>query len=304
MQEEQGRKRITLKLGSFRFHSISTGTFALDGGAMFGTVPKTMWNRQQPADEFNRILMEARALLIVDESSRGGRRILVDTGVGSHFVEKYGEKVGAKFGEIYKIDQERTLEGSLRAVGLTVDEITDVILTHLHFDHAGGATTWKDGRLRPSFPRATYYLQQEHLETAQNPNVRERASFFAANYQPLMDAGQLQILKGPQENLLPHISLSVSYGHTQAMQLVHFHHDGGEVIYCADLIPTASHVRRAWIMGYDLQPLVIIEEKERVLKGASSRGSYLFFEHDPYCEVAKIVEEKGDFRIEEPLFLK
>ncbi|MFN8790040.1 MAG: MBL fold metallo-hydrolase [Bdellovibrionales bacterium] len=287
-------EKTKLKIGPYEICPLPTGVFGLDGGAMFGTVPKVLWEKSNPPDEKNRIPMEARALLL----KSANRNVVIDCGNGLDFILKYGEKLGTKFAEMYNIDPEGpSLEKSLAAHGLKPDQIHHVILTHLHFDHAGGATTEKGGRLVPTFPKARYYVQKKNLETAQKPNLRERASYFPANFQPLLDAGVLNLLEGDQTELLPGISVYVSNGHTQGQQVVKVSDGSSTLLYCADLIPTSSHVRLPWVMGYDLNPLLLMEEKQKFLSQAANENWYLYFEHDPYCDAATIQRHQADFHV-------
>ncbi len=289
-------KNLNLQIGPYSVHSVPTGMFGLDGGAMFGTVPKVLWEKSNPCDTSNRIAMEARALLLVSK----GHRILIDCGIGGDFIAKYGDKAGAKFAEMYAVDQGATsLSGSLKKHGLTTNDITHVILTHLHFDHAGAATSEIDGKLVPTFAKAKYFVQKANLETARNPNRRERASYFAVNFEPLIEAGVLQVLDGPQDNLLPGISVGTSDGHTLGQQYVRISDGTNTLYYCGDVIPTSSHVRLAWVMGYDLRPLDLIEEKVKLLTKAASENAYLFFEHDPYLDATTVISDKGDFAVKE-----
>ena len=285
----------TLQIGPYKVKAVPTGLFGLDGGAMFGTVPKVLWEKSNPADEQNRIAMEARALLL---DGGPGRRVMIDCGIGGDFIKKYGEKLGAKFQEIYNVEG-GGVETNLKAMGLSLEDIDHVILTHLHFDHAGGATTERDGKLVPTFPKAKYYVQKGNYETASAPNLRERASYYAANFQPLVEAGVLTFLDGPTEDVLPGISVDISNGHTHAHQMVKVTDGQTTLVYCGDLIPTSSHVRLPWVMGYDLQPLVLIEEKRKLLTPAARGKWYLFFEHDPYMDAAQVEEAKGDFAVKE-----
>ena len=182
-------ENLKIKIGPYEICPVPTGIFGLDGGAMFGTVPKILWERSNPADEKNRIQMEARALLLKSP----GCNILIDTGNGSDFVAKYGEKMGTKFAEMYNIDPNGpSLVKSIAAHGLKPDDIHHVVLTHFHFDHAGGATTAKDQKLVPTFSKARYWAQKKNLETASQPNLRERASYYEANFKPLIESGQLE----------------------------------------------------------------------------------------------------------------
>ena len=267
---------------------------------MFGTVPKVLWQRSNPADEQNRIQMEARALLLKSKN----RNILIDTGNGSDFTTKYGEKLGPKFAEIYAVDQNGpSLLSSIKKHGLHAEDITDVILTHLHFDHAGGATTEKDGKLVPTFPNAKYHVQRKNLETAEKANLREKASYYPANFQPLIESGQLHLIDGDQKNYLPGISLQVSNGHTVGHQVVIVEDEHHSLFYCGDVVPTSSHVRLAWVMGYDLNPLLLIQEKQALLEKAQSKTTYLYFEHDPYCDAALVEKNGSDFAVKERFLL-
>jgi glyoxylase-like metal-dependent hydrolase (beta-lactamase superfamily II) len=308
--------KISLKIGNYQLHSIPTGIFALDGGAMFGTVPKVLWEKSNPADNQNRIPMEARALLL----KSADRNILIDCGNGADFIAKYGEKLGSKFEEIYQIQKDgNSLLKSLEKQNLRPEDIDAVILTHLHFDHAGGATTAKEGKLVPTFPKATYYLQKANYETALNPNLREKASYFPANFQPLLDHSCLTFLEGETE-IFPGISCWISNGHTKGHQMIfiqnhpstststpnpnssfHFNsvEDDSAVLYCGDVVPTSSHIRLPWVMGYDLNPLLLIEEKANYLQKALAKNTYLFFEHDPYCDLASFQKNGSDFSIKE-----
>lgn len=289
-----------LEIASYNIIPVTTGVFGLDGGAMFGTVPKILWEKHIPADEQNRIPMEARTLLLKGKGSNHQRNILIDCGNGKDFVEKFGEKLGQKFAQMYNIDPNGpSLIRSLDKAGLNPEDITDVILTHLHFDHCGGATIWLDGRIQPQFPNATYYVQKENLKTAQNPNIRERASYLAPNFMPLLEEGVLKLLDGPQDHLLPGISVGLSHGHTQAHQWVKISDTQNTLIYCGDVIPTSAHVRTAWIMGYDLDPLTIIKEKTALLSQAADHHWFLFFEHDPKIDACKVVRNGNDFAVYE-----
>lgn len=287
-------QKRSLKIGDYEVCPVPTGQFGLDGGAMFGTVPKVLWERSNPPDEKNRIPMEARALLL----KSANRKILIDTGNGGDFIPKYGAHLGRKFAEMYNIDPNGpSLASSLEKHDVSFEDITDVILTHLHFDHAGGATTVRNGEIVPSFPNATYYLQKKNLETASAPNIRERASYFPANYEPLMKKNVLRLLDGDTENFIPGFSALVSHGHTAGQQMIRVTSGNTTLLYCGDVVPTSSHVRLAWVMGYDLEPLRLIAEKERVLSAAADQGWYLFFEHDPYCDAAIVTRDKKDFAV-------
>ncbi len=293
-------QKIKLKIGDYEICPVPTGIFGLDGGAMFGTVPRVLWEKTNPPDERNRIAMEARGLLLKSP----GNNILIDCGNGGDFIAKYGEKLGAKFNEMYNINDEGpTLKKSLAAHGLSFEDIHHVVLTHLHFDHAGGGTCERNGKIVPTFPRAKYYVQKKNLETASQPNLREKASYFPANYQPLLDAKVLTLLDGPSENFLPGISAQISNGHTEAHQMIRISDGKQTLVYCGDVVPTSSHVRLAWVMGYDLHPMNLIEEKIKYLGPAADQAWYLFFEHDPFCDAAQVVRQGSDFAVQQRFWL-
>lgn len=293
-------QNLKLKIADYEIHPVPTGLFGLDGGAMFGTVPKVLWQKTNPADDQNRIQMEARALLLISPT----QKILIDTGNGADFKEKYGEKLGTKFAEIYAIDDNGpSLRKSLKKYNLNPEDITDVILTHFHFDHAGGATTSENGKLVPTFKKATYYVQQANLDNAKQPNKREAASYFQANYTPIIENNQLQVLTTTTHPKLKNISFFVSNGHTQGHQSVIIEDQNNRIIYCGDVIPTATHVRSAWVMGYDLNPLQLMEEKKQLLNLSQNKTTYYFFEHDPYCDTATVTSEKEDYKVQERFWL-
>jgi len=293
-------EKTKLHISGYEVCPLPTGIFGLDGGAMFGTVPKVLWEKNIPADDKNRIPMEARALLL----KKTGCNIVIDTGNGGDFIAKYGEKLGTKFSEMYNIDPNGpSLLKSLKNHGLNPEDIHHVILTHLHFDHAGGATTEKNGELVPTFPNAQYYVQKKNLETALKPNLRERASYYSANFEPLIQKNVLVTIEDSQTQLPEGLSYYVSNGHTQGQQIIKVSDENSTLLYCADLIPTSSHVKLAWVMGYDLNPLLLIEEKQKLLTEAAQNKWYLFFEHDPYCDAAQVIDKGSDFAVEKRLHL-
>ena len=271
-----------MKIGNYTLYSIETGRFALDGGAMFGVVPKPLWEKTNPPDEKNRIDLAARALLIIGE----GKKILVDVGNGS----KYSDKLTS----IYKFDTSHfDLPSSLKKHGVAPADITDVILTHLHFDHAGGSTTMNNGEVVPTFPKAKYYVQREHWRAANNPTERDRASFFKEDFMPLQFFGQVEHTDGEGE-IFPGISVRILNGHTTALQCPVISDGTTTLFYCADLMPTTTHVQLPWIMAYDLRPLVTLEEKRKILDHAADENWILFFEHDPNTEAVRVMRtEKG-----------
>lgn len=297
---ETNHEKVHLKIGPYEVCPIPTGIFGLDGGAMFGTVPKVLWEKSNPPDTKNRIAMEARALLLKSQ----GCNILIDTGNGSDFVAKFGDKLGNKFADMYNIDANGpSLLNSLSKFGLRVDDIHHVVLTHFHFDHAGGGTTERNGKLVPTFPKAQYWAQKKNLETAMQPNLRERASYYEANYKPLMDAGVLNLIDGDTPNFLPMVSAITSNGHTLSQQMIKVSDDSCSLLYCGDVVPTSSHVRIPWLMGYDLHPLTLMEEKQKILGQAADNSWYLFFEHDPYCDSALIERNGHDFAVKKRFWL-
>lgn len=243
---------------------------------MFGVVPKVLWERRLPPDERNRIPLRMRCLLL--ESS--DRLILVDDGLGDKYTDR--------FQDLYAVDHTETdLGRALAAAGFSFGDVTDVILTHLHFDHAGGSTRRDGDRLTVTFPNARYHVQRAHWAWALEPNEREQASFMEENLAPLRASGQLNLLDeaGP---FLPGIELLRVDGHTEAQQLVKVEGPEGTLVFVADLLPTHAHLRGAWVMGYDVRPLVTMEEKHAFLERAVAEGWHLFFEHDPEVAVASL----------------
>jgi len=274
-----------MKIGDYKLHAVQTGLFKLDGGAMFGVVPKTLWTKSNPSDDMNRIDMCTRALLF----DNGKKKILIDTGIGY--------KLSEKINKIYSVDfSQYTLEKSLEEKEYKREDITDVILTHLHFDHAGGNTYYDaDNQLQLSFPNATYHVQKKHYEWALNPTERDKASFFPENYKILEDKKVLKFYDG-ESKFDDVITLCPVNGHTSNMQLIKASDGEQTLFYLADLIPTAGHVPLAYIMGYDLFPLTTLEEKRKYLKNIADENWTVFFEHDPYSEAAKIgLGDKGYF---------
>lgn len=255
--------------------TIPTGFFKLDGGAMFGVVPKQLWQRINPPDENNMCTWSMRCLLVRHED----RIILVDTGIG--------DKQDDKFRSHFEPHGEDSLLGSLQREGLQPEDITDVLLTHLHFDHVGGAVRYDEsGKAVPAFPNATYWSNERHWQWALNPNAREKASFLPENILPLQEAGVVRFLPVTENDYewLPGIRLRYLYGHTEAMMMPIFETGEGTVVYCADLIPSAGHVGLPYVMAFDLRPLQTLAEKERLLNEAVEGNWRLLFEHDPRTE--------------------
>lgn len=260
---------------------INTGYFKLDGGAMFGVVPKSLWNRHNPADDKNLCTWAMRCLLIED----GDRLILIDTGLGN--------KQDDKFFSHYYPHGDDSLLGSIRKAGFAPEDITDVVLTHLHFDHVGGAVLNSDKGPRLTFPRATYWSNADHWQWAVEPNPREKASFLKENIMPIQESGQLRYL---EEHTSPFGAMDFIHvnGHTEQMMLPVIRYKDTTLLYAADLLPSSAHVPLPWVMAYDVRPLLSMQEKERVLQRAVEEKYILIFEHDPTYE-AGVVEatEKG-----------
>lgn len=278
-----------MRIGDYILTPIVTGDFRLDGGAMFGVVPRVLWEKTNPPDEKNRIQMTMRALLIQGNK----RRILVDDGVG--------DKYDSKFAQMFHIDHsQKSVANSLGEIGLSVEDITDVILTHLHFDHCGGSTKRKGSEIVPTFPRARYYVQKEQYDHALSRNERDQASYFPENFEPLRKAGQLELLSGPA-TLYPGIEILIVGGHTPGQQLVKVSDGAATVLYCADLVPTASHIPLPYIMAYDLFPVTTLEEKKRLLPQAHDEGWILFFEHDPFRAATKVGKSEKGFSMGEEI---
>jgi glyoxylase-like metal-dependent hydrolase (beta-lactamase superfamily II) len=273
----------TLTLGAWRVTTLETGYLWLDGGAMFGSVPKVIWSRAHPADDRNRIRLAARCLLLEGE----GRRILVDDGVG--------DKFPPKLRDIYRVEQDvHTLERSLAALGLGVEDVTDLVLTHLHFDHAGGSTRLQGGVPVPRLPRARVHVQRRNWENAARPNPRERASYLPEDFVPLEQAGLVRLWDGPQRPW-PGIETSCADGHTRGQQFVRVSGPEGTLYFVADLIPTASHVRIPFVMGYDVAAIETMQEKRALLERAADEGAWICLEHDPAVALARPRREGEDF---------
>ncbi len=280
-------------LGPFNLYSIDAGRFRLDGGAMFGVVPKTLWSKFIEADDKNRIPMAMRCLLI--ESENTGKIYLVDTGSGTKFDEK--------FENIYQLDYSHSdLLSSLDAHGFAPEDVTDVIFSHLHFDHCGGTTYYDDGDLKHTFPNATYHVTEKHLETAINPNAREKASFLPDNINPIKDWDKLNIV-GERHTYEDGLEAVPVNGHTIGQQLPKISAEGKTIVFSADLIPTHVHIPLPWVMGYDMYPVTTLEEKKEFLDRAVEQGWHLFLEHDAQEEVITIQKENGKYSVKERMSL-
>lgn len=273
-----------MKIGDYEIRSVMAGYLKLDGGAMFGVVPKILWSRTNPADESNRIEMCTRLLLL----DNGKKRILIDNGSGY--------KLSKKLKEIYAIDYtQSTIESELEKYNLKKEDITDVILTHLHFDHAGGSTFYDgDKQLQVAFPNAVHYVQEKHLDWARNSSERDKASFFPNDFEPLVQNKLLKTVEG-EYKFDDYITLLPLNGHTRFMNMVKISDDKETLLYTADLVPMESHLPLPFIMGYDLFPLITLEEKRKYLMEAVEKNYTLFLEHDPYTECLKPGFEKERF---------
>jgi glyoxylase-like metal-dependent hydrolase (beta-lactamase superfamily II) len=263
-------------------YSINTGYFKLDGGAMFGVVPKSIWNKINAADENNMCSWALRCLLIQD----GERLILVDTGMGNKHDEKF-------FGHYY-LHGDDTLEKSLAIQGFTKDDITDVILTHLHFDHCGGAIIKEGEQFVPAFKNATYWSNERHWKWAIEPNDREKASFLKENILPILESGKLKFIEKSANEFPPNIMIHQVFGHTEAMMLPQITYKGKSILYMADLLPSAGHIPLPYVMAYDMFPLTTLNEKKSFLTEAFENEYVLFFEHDPQIECCTLqMTDKG-----------
>ncbi len=274
---------MELKVGDFELHLLSDGTFALDGGAMFGVVPRVLWEKRIQPDARNRIRLGLNCLLV----RTGRENILIDTGCGF----KYSEKQRA----IYDIAHETAIPAELDRLGLIPDDIDWVINTHFHFDHCGGNTIRVDGgSLEPAFPRARYVVQRQELEDADHPNERNQASYFAENWQPIRDSGRLEIVDGPAE-LVPGIHLDPTPGHTLGHQSIRIESGNDVLFYIADLCPTLAHVPLAWVMGYDLFPLTTMDTRRRIYRRAIEEDWLILFEHDAETPLGRLELRDGKF---------
>lgn len=286
-----------------KLYSVNTGYFKLDGGAMFGVVPKSMWNKINPADENNMCSWALRSLLIED----GNRLILVDTGMG--------DKQDARFFGHYYLHGDDTLDGSLKKHGFTRNDITDVFMTHLHFDHCGGSIKRDGDQLVPAFPNAIFWSNAAHWDWAVRPNDREKASFLKENILPIEQSGQLKFVadtgSAADNNQLRRSSFAEGFdirfvdGHTQSMMLPQLQYKGHTIVYTADLLPSAGHMPLPYVMAYDMFPLTTLGEKKSFLQEAVTNDYVLFFEHDPVNECCTIqqtekgVRPKAFFKLEE-----
>lgn len=275
-----------------KLHTIETGKFKLDGGAMHGVVPKSLWNKINPADDLNLCSWSMRCLLV----EYGDRLILIDTGLG--------DKQDAKFFSHYYLHGEDTLKQSIHNAGFSMDDITDVFLTHLHFDHVGGAVSQEGDRLFPAFKHAKYWSNKQHWDWAVNPNDREKASFLKENIMPIMESGQLNWIDVAENTeWLPGFKIRYVNGHTESMMLPQLNLNGQEILYCADLLPSVAHLSMPWIMSYDVRPLETLKEKKLLLKEAVDNNYLLYFEHDSTVEMCSLEQTERGIKLASKLKL-
>jgi glyoxylase-like metal-dependent hydrolase (beta-lactamase superfamily II) len=271
-----------------KLYPIESGNFKLDGGAMFGVVPKTIWNKTNPADANNLIDIAARCLLIEDEN----RLILIDTGMG--------DKQSEKFFGYYSLWGSHSIDKSLAKYGFHRDDITDVFMTHLHFDHCGGSVQWNSDKTgyEPAFKNAKYWSNENHWEWATKPNTREKASFLSENILPMQESGQLNFIKRPESDFAfsEELGFDIFYvdGHTEKQMIPHIKYKDRTIVFCADLLATAGHIPLPYVMGYDTRPLLTMPEKAKFLNAAADNNYYLFLEHDAHNQIITVEHtEKG-----------
>lgn len=276
-----------------KLYPIETGNFKLDGGAMFGVVPKTIWQRTNPADANNLIDIAARCLLIED----GNRLILIDSGMGNKQSEKF-------FG-YYSLWGTHSMDASLAKYGFHRDDITDVFLTHLHFDHCGGCIQWNKDRTgyEPAFKNARFWSNENHWQWATEPNSREKASFLTENILPMQESGQLHFIKRGERDFLEKSELDFGIffvdGHTEKQMIPHIYYKGKTIVFCADLLPTAGHIPIPYVMGYDTRPLLTMDEKTKFMHAAADHNYYLFMEHDAHNEIVTVKHTEKGVRLNE-----
>jgi glyoxylase-like metal-dependent hydrolase (beta-lactamase superfamily II) len=275
-----------------KIYPIEGGNFKLDGGAMFGVVPKTIWNKTNPADENNLIDIAARCMLIED----GNRLILIDTGMGNKQSEKF-------FG-YYSLWGNHSLDKSLAKHGFHRDDVTDVFLTHLHFDHCGGSVNWNKNKTgyEVAFKNAHYWTNENHWEWATKPNAREKASFLSENILPMQESGQLNFIKRPDSDFgICDLGFDIFYvdGHTEKMMIPHIEYQDKTIVFCADLLPTAGHLPLPYVMGYDTRPLLTLPEKAKFLTAAAENNYYLWLEHDAYNQIITVEKTEKGIRLKD-----
>ena len=280
-----------MKIGDYDLYSIETSEFSLDGGAMFGIIPKPIWEREAPSDALNRIDMVTRSLLLCSDE----KKILIDTGNGTKWEEKYRD--------IYNIDTSRyNIENSLTKYGFSADDITDIINTHLHFDHAGGNTKIDDGSIVPTFPNAKYWVTKEHWELANHPSQKDSGSFIEHDWKVLAENGMIETVNG-NEPFIKGIDSYITQGHTAGL-LHPMISDGTKTLfYGADIFPLAAHISIPWVMAYDVQPVVTMKEKEILLPKMQDEEWILFLEHDPKIQACTVQQDGKHFKMNESVLI-
>ena len=278
-----------MNIGGYELYSIETSGFSLDGGAMFGIIPKPMWEKEAPPDDKNRIAMVTRSLLLVGHN----KKIIIDTGNG----DKWQDKLKS----IYKIDTKTiNLKTSLAKYGYEPEDITDVFCTHMHFDHIGGNTKIVKGKLEPVFPNAIYWMQKENWKLANSTNERDNGSFLNDDWSILQDNGMIEMVDG-KESFLININIEMSYGHTTGMMMPIIQDTSKTIIYTADLIPMAAHIPLPWVMAYDINPVLTMEEKRKLLPKVVEEEWILFFEHDPIHQSCTVKFDGKHYRLKESI---
>jgi len=277
-----------MKIGKYTLHIIESGGLSLDGGAMFGIIPKPLWEKSNPADEKNRVKLFTRNLLLISDA----KKVLIDTGMGLKWDEKSTE--------IYDINLERDeLVESLSKLSIAPSEITDVLLTHLHFDHTGGSTKLDNGKLIPTFPNAKYHVQKRNFDWALNPSDKDKGSYIKDNFVPLAEFGVLNFLTEKDISFDEEIEILTINGHTFGQQIFKISDSTRTLLFSGDLLPFSSHIHLPYIMSYDLQPLVTLEEKKQILAKAVEESWILCFEHDPFFAMATVVRTKNGYNAHE-----
>ncbi|MBE2280638.1 MAG: MBL fold metallo-hydrolase [Ignavibacteriaceae bacterium] len=274
-----------MNIGKFKISFFESGFFALDGGAMFGIIPQNLWRRTNPPDQQNRIKLATRHLLL----DSGSRKILVDTGMG----DKWDEKSRG----IYDLSSDESIKNGLEAAGYLISDITDVFLTHLHFDHTGGSTKIENGKLVPVFQNAKYHVGRKNFEWALNPSDRDKGSYIKENFFPLYEAGVLNFIDEDVTEFDDGIEIVNLNGHTFNQNAVKIYDSSNTLFYCGDLIPTSGHIPVPYVMGYDLQPLETVKEKKIILSQAVEQDWMLFFEHDPSIPLVKVQHSSKGYSI-------
>ena len=274
-----------------KLHALNTGMFKLDGGAMFGVVPKTLWQKTNPADEYNMCTWAMRSMLIED----GNKLILIDAGIG--------DKQSEKFFSHYYLHGDDSLHGNLKKLGFHTDDITDVFLTHLHFDHCGGAINRVgENQFAPAFKNATFWSNEKHWQWATVPNAREKASFLSENILPIQESGQLKFIERTgnfTENVFDNIDVFFADGHTESQMIPHIQYKGRTIVFMADLLPSVGHIPLPYVMGYDTRPLITLDEKGKFLKRAADENFVLFLEHDGVNQCCTLQNTEKGIRLAE-----